>query len=180
MRRLEGKVAIVTGTSPNIGGGIAGGLADEGASVVCVDLVPENAHQCADWIKGRGGTALGIACDTTDEAQVEAMVAHVRTTFGGIDILVNNAGILGGLSVLEMPLERWNRQIGVNLTGTFLCTKHVARSMVDQGRRGSIIVIVSTAGHQGQVGNIGYCTSKSGLLNFTRAAAMDWPSIVSA
>ena len=173
MKRLEGKVAIVTGTSPNIGAGIAGGLADEGASVVCVDVVPENAHQCADWIKERGGTALGIACDTTDEAQVEAMVARVRDTLGGVDILVNNAGILGGLSVLEMPLERWNRQIGVNLTGTFLCTKHVARSMVEQGRRGSIIVIVSTAGHQGQAGNIGYCTSKSGLLNFTRAAAMD-------
>jgi NAD(P)-dependent dehydrogenase (short-subunit alcohol dehydrogenase family) len=78
----------------------------------------------------------------------------VRATLGGVDILVNNAGILGGLSVLEMPLERWNRQIGVNLTGTFLCTKHVARSMVEQGRRGSIIVIVSTAGHQGQAGNI--------------------------
>ena len=72
-----------------------------------------------------------------------------------------------------MELERWNRQLAVNLTGTFLCTKHVARVMVERGTRGSIIVIVSTAGHQGQAGNIGYCTSKSGLLNFTRAAAMD-------
>ena len=72
-----------------------------------------------------------------------------------------------------MSLERWTRQITVNLTGTFLCTKHVARLMVERGARGSIIVIVSTAGHQGQAGNIGYCTSKSGLLNFTRAAAMD-------
>jgi NAD(P)-dependent dehydrogenase (short-subunit alcohol dehydrogenase family) len=75
--------------------------------------------------------------------------------------------------VLDMPLERWTRQLTVNLTGTFLCTKHVARAMVERGTRGSIIVIVSTAGHQGQAGNIGYCTSKSGLLNFTRAAAMD-------
>src|SRR5262245_25964120 len=173
MKRLEGKVAIVTGTSPNIGAGIAGGLADEGASVVCVDVVGDNAHQCADWIKERGGTALGVVCDTTDESQVEATVARARETLGGVDILVNNAGILGGLSVLEMPLDRWNRQIAVNLTGTFLFTKHVARSMVEQGRRGSIIVIVSTAGQQGQPGNIGYCTSKSGLLNFTRAAAMD-------
>jgi NAD(P)-dependent dehydrogenase (short-subunit alcohol dehydrogenase family) len=173
MRRLEGKVAIVTGTSPNIGGGIAEGLADEGATVACVDVIPDNAHQCADWIARRGGTALGITSDTTDEAQVEAMVARVRQALGGVDILVNNAGILGGLSVLEMPLDRWNRQIAVNLTGTFLCTKHVARSMVADGRRGRIIVIVSTAGHLGQPGNIGYCTSKSGLLNFTRAAAMD-------
>jgi NAD(P)-dependent dehydrogenase (short-subunit alcohol dehydrogenase family) len=171
--KLAGKIAIVTGTSPNIGGGIAQGLADEGAVVVSVDIARENAQQCADWIKGRGGEALGIACDVTDEAQVGAMVARIRATYGGVDVLVNNAGILGGLSVLEMPLDHWNRQLAVNLTGTFLCTKHVARLMVEQGRRGSIIVIVSTAGHQGQAGNIAYSTSKGGLLNFTRAAAMD-------
>jgi NAD(P)-dependent dehydrogenase (short-subunit alcohol dehydrogenase family) len=171
--KLAGKVAIVTGTSANIGGGIAQGLADEGATVVCVDVVADNARQCAEWITSRGGNALGIVCDVADEAQVEAMAARVKATYGGADILVNNAGILGGLSVLEMPLDRWSRQIAVNLTGTFLCTKHVARLMVDRNTGGSIIVIVSTAGHQGQAGNIGYCTSKSGLLNFTRAAAMD-------
>ena len=171
--RLARKVAIVTGTSPNIGGGIAEGLGEEGAIVACVDVTPDNARQCAEAIKRRGGEALGIPCDVTDESQVEAMVARVRDAYGGVDILVNNAGILGGLSVLEMPVERWNRQIAVNLTGTFLCTKHVARLMVAQQRRGSIVVVVSTAGHQGQAGNIAYSTSKSGLLNFARAAAMD-------
>jgi NAD(P)-dependent dehydrogenase (short-subunit alcohol dehydrogenase family) len=75
--------------------------------------------------------------------------------------------------VLDMPLDRWTRQVAVNLTGTFLCTKHVARLMVAGQRRGSIVVIISTAGHQGQAGNIAYSTTKSGLLNFTRAAAMD-------
>jgi NAD(P)-dependent dehydrogenase (short-subunit alcohol dehydrogenase family) len=171
--KLAGKVAIVTGTSPNIGGGIAEGLADEGARVVCVDVVVDNAQQCAGWIRERGGEALGITCDVTDEGQVAAMVARVHSTYGGVDVLVNNAGILGGLGILEMPIERWTRQLAVNLTGAFLCTKHVARLMVERKTRGSIIVIVSTAGHQGQAGNIGYCTSKSGLLNFTRAAAMD-------
>jgi NAD(P)-dependent dehydrogenase (short-subunit alcohol dehydrogenase family) len=171
--KLSGKVAIVTGTSPNIGGGLAGGLADEGAKVVCVDVVPDNANQCAAWIVKRGGDAIGIVCDTTDEAQVSAMVARARDAFGGVDILVNNAGILGGESVIDMPLERWTRQIAVNLTGTFLCTKHGGRLMIEQGRGGSIINIASTAAHQGQAGNIAYCTSKSGLLNFTRAAAMD-------
>ena len=171
--KLSGKVAIVTGTSANIGGGIAEGLAEEGATVVCVDLAADNASQCAEAIRRRGGQGLGIACDVTDEGQVEAMVARARETYGGVDVLVNNAGILGGLSVLEMPVERWNRQIAVNLTGTFLCTKHVARLMVAGRRRGSIVVVVSTAGHQGQAGNIAYSTSKSGLLNFTRAAAMD-------
>lgn len=173
MAKLDGKVAFVTGTSPNIGGGIAEGLAEEGARVVCVDLLPDNAHQCAEAIIRRGGQALGIVCDVTDEAQVQAAVARARQEYGGVDILVNNAGVLGGLSVVDMPLERWQRQIAVNLTGTFLCTKHVARLMIEQGRRGSIIVIVSTAGHQGQAGNIAYSTSKGGLLNFTRAAAMD-------
>ena len=171
--RLAQKIAIVTGTSPNIGGGIAEGLAEEGATVVCVDVAADNAGQCAEAIRRAGGQALGIPCDVTDEGQVEAMVARVREAYGGVDILVNNAGILGGLGVLEMPVERWSRQIAVNLTGTFLCTKHVARLMVAEGRRGSIVVVVSTAGHQGQAGNIAYSTSKSGLLNFTRAAAMD-------
>ena len=138
-----------------------------------MDVAAENAQQCAGWITQRGGLALGITCDVTDEGQVEAMVARVRAAHGGVDILVNNAGVLGGMSVLEMPLDRWNRQVAVNLTGTFLCTKHVARLMVEQGRRGSIVVIISTAGHQGQAGNIAYATTKSGLLNFTRAAAMD-------
>ena len=171
--RLAQKIAIVTGTSPNIGGGIAEGLAEEGATVVCVDVAADNAGQCAEAIRRSGGQALGITCDVTDEGQVEAMVARVRQTYGGVDILVNNAGILGGLGVLEMPVERWSLQIAVNLTGTFLCTKHAARLMVAQQRRGSIVVVVSTAGHQGQAGNIAYSTSKSGLLNFTRAAAMD-------
>ncbi|HKW92056.1 MAG TPA: SDR family NAD(P)-dependent oxidoreductase [Methylomirabilota bacterium] len=173
MPRLSGKVAIVTGTSPNIGAGIAEGLAEEGATVACVDVAEDNARQCAQWLERRGGRALGLPCDVTDEAQVAAMVARVREACGGVDVLINNAGILGGMSVLEMPLERWNRQVAVNLTGTFLCTKHVARLMVEQQRRGSIVVIVSTAGHQGQAGNIAYSTTKSGLLNFTRAAAMD-------
>ena len=171
--KLAGKVAIVTGTSPNIGAGIAEGLAAEGARVVCVDVVADNAAQCAAALVRHGGQALGLTCDVTDERQVETMVARAREAYGTVDVLVNNAGILGGRSVLDLELERWQRQLAVNLTGTFLCTKHVARLMVERGTRGSIIVIVSTAGHQGQAGNIGYCTSKSGLLNFTRAAAMD-------
>jgi NAD(P)-dependent dehydrogenase (short-subunit alcohol dehydrogenase family) len=166
-------VAVVTGTSPNIGGGIAEGLADAGASVVCVDVAGANAEQCAAWITKRGGRALGVVCDITEEHQVQVLVDRVREAYGRADVLVNNAGVLGGAGVLDMPLERWSRQLAVNLTGTFLVTKHVARLMIDRGDGGSIIVIASTAAHQGQPGNIGYCTSKSGLLNFTRAAAMD-------
>lgn len=171
--KLEGKIAVVTGTSPNIGAGIAGALADEGASLVCVDIEPDSANQCAEGLRSKGGRAIGVVCDTTNESQVEAMVERAKAEFGGIDILVNNAGLLGGASVLEMPLERWRRQIDVNLTGAFLCTRYAGRMMVEQKRHGNVINTISTAGHQGQAGNIAYSTSKGGLLNFTRAAAMD-------
>ena len=171
--QLQSKIALITGTSPNICGGIAVGMADAGAKVVCVDIQPENAHRCADYIKQRGGEALGVVCDVTDEAQVQAAVTQARETFGGIDILVNGAVIFNQKGVLDMPLAEWTRQTAVILTGAFLCTKHVAQLMIDQGRRGSIINIVSTAGHQGEPWNIGYCTGKSGLLNFTRSVAME-------
>lgn len=171
--KLQHKVALITGTSPNIGGGIAVGMADAGAQVVCVDVQPDNVHRCADFIKQRGGAALGVVCDVTNEAQVQAAVARAREVFGGVDILVNGAVIFNQKGVLDMPLAEWTQQLAVILTGTFLCTKYVAQLMIDQGRQGSIINIISTAGHQGEPWNIGYCTGKSGLLNFTRSAAME-------
>ncbi|MCS6924875.1 MAG: SDR family oxidoreductase [Candidatus Binatia bacterium] len=171
--RLAGKVALITGTSPNICGGIAEGMAEEEAKVVCVDIHPDYAQQCAASIVQRGGQAIGVVCDVTDEAQVRETVERARTTFGGVDILVNGAVIFNQKGVLDMSLEEWTRQTAVILTGTFLFTKYVARLMIAQGRKGSIINIISTAGHQGQPRNVGYCTGKSGLLNFTRSVAME-------
>jgi NAD(P)-dependent dehydrogenase (short-subunit alcohol dehydrogenase family) len=171
--KLHNKVALITGVSPNIGGGIAMGMADAGAQVVCVDVRPDNAERCAEAITQRGGVALGVACDVTNEAQVQAAVARAREVCGGVDILVNGAVIFNQKGVLDMPLAEWTQQLAVILTGTFLCTKYVAQLMIDQGRHGSIINIISTAGHQGEPWNIGYCTGKSGLLNFTRSAAME-------
>jgi NAD(P)-dependent dehydrogenase (short-subunit alcohol dehydrogenase family) len=171
--QLAGKVALITGTSPNIGGGIAEGMADEGARVVCIDLNPDYAGGCAQSILARGGQALGVVCDVTDEAQVRRAIERAEETFGGVDILVNGAVIFNRKGILEMPLEEWSRQIAVILTGAFLCTKYVAQSMITQGRRGSIINIISTAGHQGEPWNVGYGTGKSGLLNFTRTVAME-------
>lgn len=171
--KLAGKVAFVVGTSPNIGGGIAEGLADAGAQVVCVDANADYAQHCAAAINQRGGQALGIVCDVTDESQVQAAVSQARDACGGIDVLVNGAVIFNTKGVLNMPLAEWSRQITVILTGAFLCTKYVAQLMVDQGRKGNIINIVSTAGHQGEPWNVGYSTGKSGLLNFTRSVAME-------
>jgi NAD(P)-dependent dehydrogenase (short-subunit alcohol dehydrogenase family) len=171
--KLSGKIAVVTGTSSNIGGGIAEGLAAEGAAVACVDNRAENAADCARSIAAAGGRAIPITCDVTDEAQVRSAIGEIVKHFGGVDILVNNAAIFNKKGVLDMPLEEWQRQIAIILTGAFLFTKHAAQSMVDGGRRGSIINIISTAGHQGEPGNVAYCTSKSGLLNFTRSVAME-------
>ena len=171
--KLDGKVAIVTGTSSNIGGGIAEGLAAEGAALVCVDVRPENASDCARAIAESGGRAIPAACDVTNEDQVKAAVAKARETFGGVDILVNGAAIFNQKGVLDMTLAEWERQIGIILTGAFLFTKYAAQMMIEHKRAGSIINIISSAGHQGQPNNIAYCTSKCGLLNFTRSAAME-------
>ena len=171
--KLEGKVAIVTGTSPNIGGGIAEGLAAEGAALVCIDSREDNARDCAQSITGSGGRAIAITCDVTDEKQVADAVAKAREAFGGIDVLVNNAAFFNRKGVLDMPFDEWRQQLDVIQGGAFLFTKHVARLMIEQGRRGSIINIISTAGHQGEPRNIAYCTGKSGMLNFTRSAAME-------
>ncbi len=171
--KLEGKVALITGTSPNIGGGIALGMADEGAKLVCVDLDAAKANACAAQIRQQGGEALGLVCDVTDEAQVKGVIARAVEAYGGIDILVNAAVIFNTKGVLDMPVAEWRQQIDVILTGTFLCTQNVAQVMIDQGRRGAIINIISTAGHQGEPWNVGYSTGKSGLLNFTRSVAME-------
>jgi NAD(P)-dependent dehydrogenase (short-subunit alcohol dehydrogenase family) len=171
--KLTGKTALVTGTSPNIGGGIAEALAAEEANVICVDLNPAYALGCAGSIKQQGGNALGLVCDVTDENQVLATLDKAYAEFQGIDILVNGAVIFNRKGVLNMPLTEWRSQIDVILTGAFLFTKHVARRMIDQGNQGCVINIISSAGHQGEPGNVGYGTGKGGLLNFTRSVAME-------
>jgi NAD(P)-dependent dehydrogenase (short-subunit alcohol dehydrogenase family) len=171
--RLVGKVALVTGSGPNINGGIAYGLADEGAKVVCIDRRSDYASACAKAVRDRGREAIGVVCDVTQEEEVLSAIAQAEASFGPIDILVNGAALQIRKGLLDVSLEEFRRQLDVSLGGTLLFTKHVARSMITHQRRGSIINIGSTEGHQGNIGNIAYGTAKAGLLNFTRAAAME-------
>jgi NAD(P)-dependent dehydrogenase (short-subunit alcohol dehydrogenase family) len=173
MAKLDGRVAVITGTSPNIMGGIAEGMAAEGAYIVAVDLNPEYAHGCAEAIRKQGSKAIGIPCDVTNEERVKSVFQAARQEFGGVDIMVNGAVLQNQKGLLEMPSDEWRRQIDIILTGYFLFSKYAAQMMIDLGRHGNIINIVSTEGHQGNVGSIGYGTAKAGLLNFTRQCAME-------
>jgi NAD(P)-dependent dehydrogenase (short-subunit alcohol dehydrogenase family) len=173
MTRLTGRVALVTGCGPNINGGIAYGLSDEGANIVCADLRADYAEACAKAIRKRGGQAAPVVCDVTNERDVLATVDQAERAFGPIDILINGAVLQIRKGLLEVSLEEIKRQIDVGLCGAMLVTKHVARSMIGHRRRGSIVNIGSTEAHQGNIGNIAYGTAKGGLLHFTRAAAME-------
>lgn len=174
MKPLANRTAIVTGTSPNIGGALARGLAAAGARVVCTDITESSAHHCADTITAEGGQAVAVVGDVTDPRHADDAVARAVDTWGGgVDILVNNAVWFRQRGLLDMAYDDYRRQLDVILGGAFLFTRAAARSMIERGTGGSVINVLSTAAWQGQPGNIGYCTGKSGLVNFTRSVAME-------
>jgi NAD(P)-dependent dehydrogenase (short-subunit alcohol dehydrogenase family) len=171
--KLQGKVAVVTGTGPNIGQAIAKTLAREGCRVVCNDVEISRAQKVVDEIKASGGTAIAVEADITVASQVEEMMRRAVAEFGSIDILVNNAGISVPKGLLAISEEEWKRCVDVILTGTFLCSKYAAHLMVDHKIRGRIVNTVSTSGHRGRKDAVAYCAAKGGVLNLTRAIAMD-------
>ena len=169
---LEGKVALVSGTGPNIGAEIARTLAGAGATVVCLDLNEGYAKAAADSITAKGGKALAVACDITSPSDVARAVKSAVDAFGSIDILINDAAITDRKPFLEATLEDWNKVLGVILTGTFLLSQAVARQMVAQGKGGAMVNLISTSGHRGEAIRIAYGVAKAGLLNFTRSLAV--------
>lgn len=171
--KLKNRVALVTGASPNIGGGIIEALAEAGAKIIAVDNNTANAQDCANYLNNTGGQAIGVTCDVADEVQVQRAVQAGIDAFGQIDILVNNAGYFNRKGALQMSYAEWLQQSGVLLGGTFLFTKYVAERMIARGKGGNIINIISTAGHQGEPNNVCYSTCKGGLLNMTRSTAME-------
>ncbi len=175
---LSGKVAIVTGGGSGIGRQMAESLAELGASVVLCARKAERCEQAAAELEGLGVRALGLRCDVRDPAEVEAVVARTREELGRIDILVNNAGASWGQAFLDVPLEAWEKVIGVNLTGTFLCSQAVGRVLIEQGSGGKIVNIASISAYLGAppelMDAVPYSASKGGVVAFTKDLATKW------
>jgi meso-butanediol dehydrogenase / (S,S)-butanediol dehydrogenase / diacetyl reductase len=192
MYNLSGKVAIVTGAGGRhgIGRAIATRLAREGADVVVSDIAraqeairPQDRQ--AGWqglpsvvaeIQELGRQAMGLVSDVTDNAQVDEMVRQTLDRFGHIDILVNNAGSRPGrdrVPVVELEEDAFDEVMRVNVKGTYLCSRAVARHMIDRGGPGKIIVISSGAGKRGIARYAVYCASKFALVGFTQSLAQE-------
>jgi 3-oxoacyl-[acyl-carrier protein] reductase len=169
---LRGRRAIVAGTGPNIGAGIALSLAAAGAEVWALDRDADAAERCAAEIVAAGGRATALPADATDPDQVEAAVARASEA-APIEIAVNGVAPYDERGLLEIGYEAWSGQVAAILDAAFLLTRAVASRLIAAERGGAVINVGSTAAHQGQPGNIGYCTAKAGLLNFTRSAAME-------
>jgi 3-oxoacyl-[acyl-carrier protein] reductase len=173
-KRLEGKVAIVTGSSRGIGRAIAERFAAEGARVTVNWVARENeAQSVVDAIQQRGGEAISVRADVSSSADVKELVRATVDRFGRVDILVNNAGVMYTKSVLDTTEEDWDRTIDVNLKGAYLCAKEVAPIMLRQ-ETGKIIMMSSNSGlyHPSAMRFTEYVTSKAGMNGLTKALAL--------
>lgn len=169
---LDGKVVLVTGGSRGIGRSIAGSLAADGASVVLAARDGARLAEAVEEITGAGGRAESVSIDVADRSSVAAATARVLETHGRIDGLVNNAGVTRDNLVLRMKDEDWDAVLATNLTGVFLCTQAVLRSMIKQ-RSGRIVNVTSVVGLMGNAGQANYAASKAGVVGFTKSVARE-------
>lgn len=177
---LTGKTAIVTGGGRGLGEQIAEGLAEAGANIVVCSRKKEACEQVALRLESDLGVqTLALACDVTNPEDVSHVVSETVNRFGMIDILVNNSGATWGASMLEMPLEAFQKVMNVNVTGTFLMSQKVGEVMVKQ-KSGKIINIASVAGLGGAdprfMETVGYNASKGAVITFTKDLAVKWGS----
>ncbi len=170
--RLEGKIALITGGGSGIGRAMSLLFAREGAKVVVAGRRSEPLQAVVKEIRAFGGMATLSKGDISKSDRVELMVQGATFTFGGLDILVNNAGIFLPGSVTEITERRWDKVIETNLKGTFLVSRHAIAAMKDRGG-GSIINNASIHGLVGARNASAYCASKGGLVQLTRAMALD-------
>ena len=170
---INGKTALVTGASKGIGKAICLELAQMGVKVVVnYNSSKSEAEQVVQTITDMGGEAFKIHADVSDLEQVNAMVDKVSDEWGGVNILVNNAGIINDGLLMRMSDEAWHRVMGVNLNGTFYCTRATLRHMVRE-RWGRIINIGSVVGIRGNIGQTNYSSSKAAIIGFTKSLAKE-------
>lgn len=172
MADLDGRVAIVTGAGSGIGRAIAMALAEAGAAVGVADLDEKRATHVVREIEEGGGRAAATPVDVSNSTSVRAMVDRLAQAFGPADILVNNAGLQYVAPITEYPEEKWDRLVGVMLTGTFLCTKYALPAMINR-RWGRIINIASAHGLVASPFKSAYVSSKHGIVGFTKVAAWE-------
>jgi len=170
---LSGKVAIVTGASRGIGKAAALSLAKAGADVICCARDMKALEETVNEITRLGRRARGIKVDITNFAEVEAMASKAVSEFEKIDILVNNAGVVILKPLLEFSEEEWRKIIDTNLTGAFFCCKAVGKYMVER-KCGKVINMSSMRGFIGAPNEVSYCASKGGIIQFTKALALEW------
>ncbi len=170
---LTGRRAIVTGASRGLGRHFALTLARAGAEVALAARGIDRLEEAVEEIEGFGGCAVAIQVDVTDGKSVETCVGTAEKTLGAIDILVNNAGIAVTKPLLEHAEEDWDSVLDTNLKGVWLMAQEVARRMVHYEQDGTIINIASVLGERGIAQLPGYCASKGGIINLTRAMAVE-------
>ena len=169
MTRYAGRVAVVTGAARGIGAGIAKRFADEGAAVAVLDLDADAASASAAGLGAE--QAVGVACDVTDAASVEAAVAEVAERLGKVDVLVNNAGVTRDNLLFKMTEQDWDTVMNVHLRGSFLMSREVQKHMVEH-KYGKILNLSSTSA-LGNRGQANYSAAKMGLQGFTRTLAVE-------
>jgi len=176
MRKLEGKVAVVTGASRGIGRAIALKLADEGAKVVVnYSGSQAKAEEVVARIQENGGEAIAVQASVSQTEEVTALMDTAVKTFGSLDVLVNNAGITRDNLLMRMKEDEWDDVLNTNLKGVFLCTKAVTRQMMKQ-RAGRIINISSIVGVAGNAGQANYVAAKAGVIGLTKTTAKELAS----
>jgi glucose 1-dehydrogenase len=181
-RKLEGQVALVTGASSGIGAGVAKALALEGASVVVnYSSSPDKAAKILEEIQLAGGTGITIKADVSNEKEVLSMFEETVKNFGTVDILVNNAGLQKDNKFHEMSLEEWNRVIGINLTGQFLCAREAIKEFLKRGvvpsrskAAGKIICMSSVHEVIPWAGHANYAASKGGVMMLMKSIAQEY------
>ncbi len=173
LQNLRDRVAIVTGASRGIGKAAAIALATQGAKVI-VNYARSSsaADKVVAEITTAGKEAIAIQADVSQAAEVDNLIKQTLEKFGRIDVLVNNAGITRDTLLMRMKLEDWQAVIDLNLTGVFLCTKAVTKTMLKQ-RSGRIINIASVAGQMGNPGQANYSAAKAGVIGFTKTVAKE-------